>query len=209
MNRASAKPDPGTVHRPILCACLLFLGALATLPVRAEQPGLTHGRLATSAAISPRSVELGARYARDFSYLGARYNARVSDRTTAFIDLGSTRFDGASPAKTVGAGAYYYWGPINHWLDFAARAAVHHIAGRSDTTFLGFDALFSSVHLQALPARWQWYASVGLYRPLNRSDSPKLGLSLGLVKPTSRGQVFVGYDADDAAVAAGYRLRWD
>ncbi|MEM7375880.1 MAG: hypothetical protein AAF460_00090 [Pseudomonadota bacterium] len=209
MKRPSAKPVTGAVYRPILCACLLLLGTLATPPVRGEQPGLTHGRLATSASISPRSVEFGARYASDFSYLGGRYNARVSDRTTAFIDLGSTRFDGQSPAKTVGAGAYYYWGPISSWLDFAARAAVHHIGGRSDTTFLGFDALFSNVHLQALPARWQWYASVGLYRPLNRSDSPDLGLSLGLVKPTRRGQVFIGYDVDDAAVAAGYRLRWD
>ena len=101
------------VRRTALLPLFGLLGLFLALPTYAEQPGLSHGRLATPAGVSPRSVEFGLRYADEFSYLGLRLNRRIGDRTTAIVDVGSTRFDGQSPATTVGIGAFYYWGPLS------------------------------------------------------------------------------------------------
>lgn len=201
------RPSAGLRLARRLISATALLSILFATQGAAEQPGLSHGRLATPAAMSVSSAEFGLRRSDEFSYLGLRYNTRSGDRSSYFFDLGSTRFDRQSSAETVGAGAYYYWGPVASWLDLSANVAIHHIAGATDTTFLGVGALFSSPDTRTLYRRWQWYANIGLSRPLNRSESPDLGVSLGVVTPTANGQLYAGFDTQDEALALGYRFR--
>ncbi len=194
-----------TLKRVALTAATSLL--LVFQSAHAEQPGLSHGRLATPAAAAPKSVELGTRFSSDFTYLGLRLNGRFGTRGSAFLDLGSTRFDGQSPAKTAGAGVYYYWGPVNDQFDVALKGALHHIAGSADTTILGFDVLLSSPDTSRLEThRWQWFAALGLLRPLERSESPDGAATFGLINSTGRGQFHASIDVVDEAITLGYRF---
>ncbi len=193
-----------TIMRIVIATIAVAISLLTV--ARAEQPGLSHGRMATPAAMSPSSVEFGTRYASDFSYLGVRFNTRLRLRTSAFFDLGATRFDGQSPAKTAGGGLYYYWGPVNNQVDVALKAAVHHVAGNTDATVIGVDALLSSPDTSRLETHnWQWFAAVGLLRPIDQGESLEFASSFGIINSTGRGQLHLGIDVVDEAIAIGYR----